>query len=350
MTLRSLAVFLFTIGGVAVAHAQDTSASVTPMAKIMTVATPDATSKRTFFGRVVAKETVDLAFQVGGQLVDFPVGEGDILSAGDLIAELDLEPFELSHDQAKAQLDQAQRTYDRLQKLQGSAASQVSVDDAKTQVELAEIALRNAERSLRMATLTAPFDTLVASRYSTNFSSIGAGSPVVRLHDMTEIRIEIDVPELLFQSTGTKPDVTLHAKFPASDTLFPVTIREYTAETSSIGQTFQITLGMTPPEDLVVLPGSSATVYAELKGPVHYPTLPISSIVTGNDGSTYVMVFEPAGASQGQVSKTAITIAPNSDGAIELRGGLEAGQEIIASGASRLNDGDTVRRFTGFSN
>jgi len=117
-----------------------------------------------------------------------------VINKGAVIARLDLEPFQLSLDQARVQKEQADRTLERLRQLQGNAVSQVTVDDAETQAKLAELSVRNAERSLRDAQLIAPFDALVASRYVANFSSISPGVQIARLHDMSELRVEIDVP------------------------------------------------------------------------------------------------------------------------------------------------------------
>lgn len=335
---------VLTTSGMAVA--QDTPKLV----KLERVTSNSAEITRQFFGHVAAKETVDIAFQVGGQIVDIPIVEGEAIAKGAVIAKLDLEPFELALDQALVQKDQADRTLERLQKLQGSTVSQVTVDDAETQAKLAQINLRNAERSLRDAQLLAPYDALIASRNVANFATINAGTPIARLHDMSELRVEIDVPEILFQRAGEDPDVDLFAKFPASDARFPLEVREFNAETSQVGQTFRITLGMTPPENLVVLPGSSVTVFATLRGGNPTLLVPGSAITTGTDGTPMVMVFTPQSDDEGTVSASKVEIEPTPTGAYNVLAGLEPGQEIVVSGANLLSDGQSVRRFTGFSN
>jgi RND family efflux transporter MFP subunit len=328
------------------AFAEDTK----PLVKLVEVQTGASDTIRQFFGHVVAKETVDLAFQVAGQVVEIPVVEGQPISKGALIATLDLEPFEITLDQALVQKEQADRTLKRFQTLQGSAVSQVSVEDAATQVKLAEISVRNAQRSLKNAQLISPFDALVASRNIANFSTIAAGTPIVRLHDMSELRIEIDVSEVLFQQSGQNPNIKLQAKFTSSDELFPLSIKEFNAETSQVGQTFRITLGMTPPDSLVILPGSSVTVFATLRDEAAMMSIPRSALITGNDGTTQVMVFTPQDKTNGTVKPVTIEITPAPDGSVLVVQGLEAGQEIIASGSHLLTDGQAVTRFTGFSN
>ncbi|MEO1550870.1 MAG: efflux RND transporter periplasmic adaptor subunit, partial [Pseudomonadota bacterium] len=273
------------------------------------------------------------------------------VAQGAVVAQLDMEPFELALAQAKLQREQAERTFDRLTQLQGSnTVSQVSVDDAQTQMDLARIAERNAERSLEEAQLLSPFAGLVARRYVPNFTTISAGTPIARLHDMSELRVEIDVPEILFQSAGEDPDVDLFAKFPASDSRFPLEVREFNAETSQVGQTFGITLGMPPPTGLVVLPGSSVTVFATLKGGAPSLHIPASAIVPAPDGTPQVMVFAPTGADEGTVTPQPVTVTPDAMGRVTVTSGLEPGQESVASGAALLQAGDSVRRFTGFAN
>ncbi|MEO1562416.1 MAG: efflux RND transporter periplasmic adaptor subunit [Pseudomonadota bacterium] len=322
----------------------------TKIAKLTTVETPDADLTRRFFGRVVAKETVDLAFQVGGQILEFPAIEGEFIEAGGLVAQLDLEPFELAVSQAQANKEQADRTLARFERLRDSAVSDVQIEDAGTQAELAAIALRSAQRDLEQATLKAPFQALVAERQVSNFETIGGGTSVVRIHDMSEVRIEIDVPEILFQTAGSDPDVDLVAQFPASDQQFELEVREFNAETSEIGQTFSLTLGMDTPEDIVIFPGSSAEVYATLNAVNSQPEIPASAIVSSNDGMPNVYVFSPSGADEGTIELVQIEIEPTTNGAVRVVSGVEIGQEIVATGGGTLTDGQTVRRFTGFNN
>lgn len=353
MTMRFLAVALCMIGLTATALAQEdaTQPEEPPrLVKLISASEAGGAITRRFFGRVVAKETVDLAFQVAGQIVDFPVIEGEPLPKGELVAELDLEPFELALEQAKLEQEQADRTLERLEKLEGNTVSQVSVDDARTAADLAAVGVKNAERSLRNATLNAPFDALVAVRNVANFTTINSGAAVVRLHDMSELRMEIDVPEILFQRAGEDPDVELFAQFPASDQLFAVEPREFNAQTSDVGQSFKITLGMAPQPGLVVLPGSSVEVIATLQEGEAFVEIPYTAVVFDETGGTGVMVFEPSGENDGTVKRVAIETEPTNNGGLRVTSGLQAGAEIVASGAALLEDGQAVRRFTGFPN
>ena len=56
--------------------------------KLMVLGSADTALTREFYGQVAARQTVDIAFQVGGQLIEFPVIEGQTLPEGALVARL----------------------------------------------------------------------------------------------------------------------------------------------------------------------------------------------------------------------------------------------------------------------
>ncbi|MBY6058033.1 efflux RND transporter periplasmic adaptor subunit [Leisingera daeponensis] len=305
--------------------------------------------ERQFFGQVAAKQTVDLAFQVGGQILKFPVSEGAEVPQGGLIAELDLEPFELQLEQARLRKEQADRTVARLEKLTGTV-SQVSIDDAETEAGLARVALRDAEYELEHATLNAPFDALVSSREVEQFTTISAGTPVVRLHDMSELHIKVDVPEILFQQADESDVVTIAANFPGQETDYPLEIIEYDAEASSVGQTYRVTLRLTPPDDRQILPGASATVNVRVDTGDAAIRVPATALVAASDGRTGVMVFAPAGAETGTVTWTPVQAEATQNGDFRIAQGLSGGEEIVLTGGGALKDGQHVSRFSGFGN
>ena len=345
--LLSGLLFAFVCGFTATGlHAQDAPRPV----KTMVIENAETVIRRQFFGTVVARQTVDLALQVSGQLNAFPVLEGAPIEQGELIAQLDLEPFHRALDQAIVQRDQADRALDRLKRLSSSSVSQAALEDAQSAADLAAIAVRDAEYGLDKATLNAPFDGLVAARNVANFTTVQAGTPVVRLHDISEWRVEIDVPEVLFRTAGENPDLNLVGTFTGSERRIPLFVREFTAEASAVGQTFKITLAMLEEPGPGVLPGSSMTVIAELKTEDRGIELPASAVLIRDDGSTSVMVFEPNDGDSGVLRIQPVELTAGPDGEFLVQGGIEDGTEIVVAGVSRLTEGQTARRFEGFSN
>ena len=334
---------------IALAPMTATAQEILKPVKLLSTEEGNMQLERQFFGQVAAKQTVDLAFQVAGQIFEFPVVEGFIVPQGDLIARLDLEQFQLQLDQARLQLEQAERTVDRMYRLEGTV-SQVSIDDAETQSGLAAISVRNAEYALKHATLNAPFDALISSREVALFSTVNAGTPIVRLHDMSELHIEVDVPEILFQRAESDDALSITATFPGRDEAFPLRILEFDAEASNIGQTFRVTFALTPPEGFQIYPGSSATVRVVADRGEAAIRLPATALVANASGNLGVMLFSPTGADQGTVKWTAVEVQATQFGDFQVTSGFDGGQEVVLTGGSALKDGQSVRRFTGFAN
>lgn len=330
------------------AASSETDAKPRPV-KLMELAVGGAVQEREFFGRVRARKTVDLAFQVGGQIVEFPVVEGRSLDEGALIAQLDLTPFRRELERAEIDLAKAERDLARLRELEGPAVAEVQVRDAQTTSELARLTADEARERLEDATLETAFDALVARREVPNFTTVEAGTPVVRLHDMSELRVDIEVPEVLFRSASAGQEVSFSATFPGLAETFPLVLREFEAETAEVAQTYSITLAFTGEVPPWVLPGASVAVTASAPrsggGGI---VVPETALVFDPDRNPGVMVFEPDGSGEtGTVSRRPVEIEMRDSARIALTDGPGPGTRIVVAGAALLRDGQRVRRFTG---
>lgn len=320
------------------------AATAPALVKTMIVEAPDAGVTRTFFGEVVARETVTLGFQVGGRLVAFHAPEGEVIEQGAVIARLDPVPFEIAVERARLELEQAHRKLDRFERLVGNTISDAQLQDAWTEAGLAEVALRDAEYELSQTILAAPFDAMVATRHVANFSTVAAGTQVVRLHDLSEFRVDIEVPEVLIQQLGNDPNVTLQGRFPGSGDVHPLAFREMNAETAEIGQTFRVTLAFEAMVDRLLLPGASMVVSATLHDIAEGLIVPASAIATDPEGRTSALaVVETAEGLR--LERVSVRVDVAADGGLRVVDGLEPGAEIVAGGLAALGDGQAVRRF-----
>jgi len=320
--------------------------------RLMTIDEPDTGVTRQFHGQVVARQTVDLAFQVGGQLVELPVRNGQSVSEGDLLARLDPDPFARAVERAELNLQQAQRDFDRVQQLaRSNVASEARFDEAQTALDLARVALREARDARDDATLTAAFDGLVAQRLVANFTTVAQGTPVLRLHDMSEPRVEIDVPERLFQRAGDTGGLRVTADFGPDRPAVPLTLAEFTAETQGVAQSYTVDLALPADAGFTPLPGRTTTVTVTLPRAASATlTLPMTALIHDADRRTQVMVFEPAGGDTGTVRPLAVEVRSREGSEIGIApdGALRPGMEIVSTGAHLLTEGQRVRRFTGF--
>jgi len=315
--------------------------------ELMQPGTAEKALQRSFFGRVVARETADLSFPLQGTLVHFPATEGSTVPAGETLAALDLAPFERAVERARIELQQADRAFGRTQVLQErNVVSKTMKEDAESARDLADVALREALDALEDATIVAPYDALVAERLTANHVIVAPGTPIIRVHDISEMHVEIDVPERLVQRYPVIDQVLFQARFPGRGDQVDLRLVEFHAQTEAIGQSYRFTLALPSQTGLDLLPGSSLTVTAVLPKPAPAHEVPVTAIVADKKREPYVMVFEPGDAGKGTVRALPIDVASINGTSFVVRN-LPSDIEIVRTGAHLLRDGQTVRRFTG---
>ena len=125
-----------------------------------------------------AKET-EVRARVGGILMKQMYQEGMPVKAGQPLFQIDREPYEIAHAEARAKADQAARELARLKKLVDiQGVSRKEYDDAISANELAQAALRQAQLNLSWTTITAPVDGVSgrAAKSVGNLVTVGSDS------------------------------------------------------------------------------------------------------------------------------------------------------------------------------
>ncbi|MEP4766675.1 MAG: efflux RND transporter periplasmic adaptor subunit [Roseibium sp.] len=317
-------------------------------ARIFTVSDQMGLIERRFAGRVAAVQTVNLSFQVSGRLVELPVLESQRVKAGDVIAKLDTTDYDRAVREATINADQAKRDLGRLETLKDrSVISESSYDDQKNEYDLAVETLKEARQNLEYTTLRAPFDGIVSVRLMDNYTTVNVGTPIVRMHDVSEVQVDINVAEALFGRVTESEVSSVEARFPAyGNKTFPLKYREHSTQVDEVAQTYRVTLAMPKEGAEELSPGMTASVAVkflpeglELEDLV---LIPSNAVAVDGDGKSYVWQFDD---STGAVSKAPVEIGNIMGEFIPIRSGLEIGDEIVSAGVAYLSEGQIVRRL-----
>ena len=330
--------------GQSVPEALDAPPSIRP-AYVATVTESSAPIRHVFIGKVEAAQRVDLSFEVGGQIAEFDLRAGAQVSQGQVIAALDPANFILERDAAKAQRALAQSDLSRKQKLlQDQAISAALVDDAANVLKLRDAQFARAEKALADTRLTAPFDGHLAIRHLDNHMAVQAGEPVVRLNDLTELFIQISVPEKLFGTLGSSDIASIYATLPAAgDRQFPLTLREYAGEASAVAQSYRVTFAMAPVPGVQILPGMNATVVATRAALTPAIWIPLEALVTSPEGDFLVWVMD---AKTEAVDARTVTLGEAGPLGVKVLQGLTQGEIIVTAGVQHLRAGARIRPIT----
>lgn len=163
---------------------------------------------------------VNTAFRVSGRLAKMNFEEGDTVHKGDVLAELDTEPFENTQNQAVAKVKQAQAAYENYKRInkrkqtlcKTKTASQQDCDNAQANEEIAYADLQYAKAGLDIAntayndaSLNAPADGIILTRIAEPGTLLSAGVPVytVSLNQKMWVRAYIKETELGKIQLGT---------------------------------------------------------------------------------------------------------------------------------------------------
>jgi membrane fusion protein, multidrug efflux system len=372
---------------------------------------------RTYPGKVQATQQVDLSFRIAGPLIEFPVNEGQLVQEGDLIARIDprdyqtkvenvrgklsearaslksmetgarpedIKVLEAEVNAAKAQLDEAQKNferysalyskdavskaqYDRFQSTRDVAQAQYDsaqqnlekgrkgareedIEAQESRIQSLEAELQAAQSALDDTKLTAPFDGIIAEKFVRNFQDVQAKQKIVNFQDISAVEIVINVPEQMMVNAGQRKNYQFTARF---DTLlgreFPVTFKEVSTQADPQNQTYELTLVMPAPDDVHLLPGMTAQISISSNAidddgdpNVGDYVIPVQATFGDENNTSYVWLLDENTMT---VHRAEVTLGELTGQSVIVKKGLKAGDCIVTAGVHFLQEGQNVRRL-----
>ncbi|MAA85049.1 MAG: hypothetical protein CME46_04885 [Halieaceae bacterium] len=343
--LRAVFVALWVIAGLSGCGADstvETSPAVRP-ARLITVGAGDHSAPSQFVGKVAPAHTVELGFEIDGTLRQLPLSEGTLVQAGDVIAQLDPERFELALESAQADHELAEKVLSRVESLKASGTvSQAELDEAVARAKLTGLTVETAQKDLDDTVLRAPFTGQLTKRLAENFSPIARLSPVIRLAPVERIEVVIGVPEQLMARLNPATLSSAAVRFTADpERLFEAHWLDYEAEASRDTQTYDVRFSLTDTPPWPVLSGMTATVLLSMATPDDAVIqLPLSAVQSDAAGNFFVWTVE---RDTSQVTKRPIEVGLPSRQQVPVLSGLELGEQVVAAGGAWLYDGMQVR-------
>ena len=348
---------------------------------VVTVNTATATSGRLikpveFSGILTPDQTVNVYSQQTGHATQVTVSVGDKVEAGQLLVKIDsrelnaqLAEAEASmrsvEDQAsqaqvgistaKANLDLAQKSFDRISALyKTQAVPKNQMDDVQNKLELAQSAYQNAQKQYQLlsgsglaqakarieliqvqisnTTIASPIDGVVTNKNVNPGELVTTGAPVMTVADTSTLKLQGTVSQdaVPLMSMGQKVQVRVDG---LPNVKYEGTITQIGPVAVSTGQYFPVVVSLKNNGSL--LAGMTAMSSFNLTAPQSV-VIPASAVQKdGHDSYVYVV-------KNGTVTRTRVEVGIQNSTDMTVASGLAAGDVVATSNIDTLQNGMAV--------
>jgi len=277
----------------------------------------------------------NIVAEVRGEVMEKQMEKGTTVNAGDIIAVLDTEDYEIALQAAKASYETALASKKRLEKLyKEQLASRSQLDDITAQVEQFRAQMDSAALNLKRCTIRSPISGMINNLYIDQGQYVKTSDPIAEILQMDKIKVIVGIPESDVRAVGNVD--TFDVTFDALDG------RVFTAEKYFLSRAsdprarlYNLELRIDNPKG-EILPDMFARVDIVKQKKANALSVPLYSIITlNNEQTVYVVDDEMVGS---RTVKTGI----QEGWRIEITEGLEAGEQVVVVGHRSLSDGQTV--------
>jgi membrane fusion protein (multidrug efflux system) len=276
--------------------------------------------------------------------------EGASAAEGDVVIEIDPERRQLEAQsaramlvQAEAQASEAERELARMEKLHAQGvAAEAKLDQMRTALrtarsgrDAAAAQAGMAERSLRDSSVAAPFAGLIARRYVSEGEFVAPGQKLFDLVALDPIEVEFHLPERESSRVAAGASVLVKvAPFP--DEVFEAKVTLVSPTIDPTTRTLRVK-GTLPNADGRLRPGLFARADLGIAVRENVAMIPEEAVLQRASGP---MAFRLKDATH--VERRPLELGVIRDGKVEVRSGLDVGDQVVVRGASDLVDGSVV--------
>ncbi len=305
----------------------------------------------TLSGQIEAQNQTNLAFRIGGRLVERRVSLGDTVSPGQLVARIEAQDAKNALNSAQADLAAAQATLVQARNNEArfrslvatGVVSRAQYDDAQQQLAAAQSRVSAADASLQTARDNVGYTELhsnvagaVTAKGAEPGEVVQAGQMIVQVAQKGGKDAIFNVPAALMRQSPKNPTVSIAL---ADDPSISTTghVREISPQADPTTGTYVVKVGLENPPDTMRL-GATVTGSVMLS-PEPVVSIPGTALIQIG-GKPAVWVVDP---STGMVSARAVGVVRYDSSAAIISSGLKNGDVVVTAGTHALRPGQHVK-------
>jgi RND family efflux transporter MFP subunit len=294
-------------------------------------------------GNVQTKQNVLIYPEMPGTLKRVHVKEGQRVSKGQLLASIDDGGMGSQVSQLKTQAELAKTTFERQKRLwEQKIGSEIQFLQAKANYEATENAVKQAQSQLGKSTIRAPFSGIIDNviKDQGTVVSPGPGSEVFRIVNLSDMYIEVDVPESYLGGIQKGKEAIVY--FPILGDTILSKIRQTGNFINPNNRAFSAEIPV-PNKKGNIKPNLSAKVSLNDYSSENTITIPQSIISENAEGDQYVYIATKADGENKTVVNRKIIVTGKTQGSmVEVLLGISDGDQLVKEGARSVKDGQNV--------
>lgn len=295
-------------------------------------------------GSVKTKQNVLIYPEMPGSLLRINARKGSRVSAGQVLAVIDDGGMSSQILQMKVNRDLAKTTFERQERLWAQkVGSEIQYLQAKSNLEAQNKAIQRLESQLDKYNIRAPFSGTIDDVFKEPGMVVapGVGAEVFRLISLSNMYVEVDVPEsyLPVVTKGKRVKVFL----PVLNDTIKTKIRQVSHFIDPANRSFSVEIPL-PNRKGQIKPNLTAQVFINDYSRGDAILVPQSVISENAAGEQFLFVTTEENADKvAKVSRRIIRTGRTKGDRVEVLNGLSGGQNVVKEGARVVRDGQEVK-------
>ncbi|WP_051611913.1 efflux RND transporter periplasmic adaptor subunit [Xylanibacter ruminicola] len=292
---------------------------------------------QTYVGIVEECEATAVSFTGMGVVKRMLVNEGQAVSRGQLIAEMDDTQARNLLSGAEAQMTQANDALSRYKMLHDNGSlPEVQWVEIQSKVAQAKSQLEVAKKNLADCRLVAPVSGIVGKRLVGAGETAMPSQAVVSILDISTVKVKVAIPEAEISGIGANTSSTI--KVEAVNGSFTGGRIEKGVQADALTHTYDIRIHVANGQRQL-LPGMVASVqFGNIEKPSKDLTLPVTAVQRKADGSLFVWTI----ANDSTAHRTTVRTGETMGNRIAITDGMTEGARVVTEGYQKLSENTKV--------
>ena len=293
---------------------------------------------QTYVGIVEEREATAVSFTGMGVVKRMLVNEGQTVSRGQLIAEMDDTQARNLLVGAEASMAQANDALERFKMLHDNGSlPEMQWVEIQSKVAQAKSQLEVAKKNLADCRLTAPVGGIIGKKLVGTGETALPSQAVVNILDISTVKIKVSVPEA--EIGGITANTPTSIKVEAIDGSYQGGRIEKGVEADALTHTYDIRINVVN-SGRKLLPGMVASVRFVSEGSqaIGSKMIPVTAVQKNADGSLFVWTVDQKKSAH----RTPVAIGQTEGNYVLVSDGLNMGNRIVTEGYQKLSEGTKV--------